>query len=79
MPPYKESFQIGTEVQIVPRDILVEFSHTWKYHHPLQMEQLEYAGKSSRVKTVGFYHGGDVIYSLEDIPGIWHEICLRAG
>ena len=22
------------------------------------------------------YHGGDIIYKLVDIPGIWHEQCL---
>jgi hypothetical protein len=26
--------------------------------------------------SVGFYHGGDVLYVLEGIPGVWHESCL---
>jgi hypothetical protein len=25
---------------------------------------------------VGFYHGGDVLYTLDGIPGLWHEQCL---
>ena len=24
------------------------------------------------------YHGGDVMYELADVPGIWHEVCLQA-
>ena len=23
------------------------------------------------------YHGGDVLYVLENVPGTWHEDCLR--
>jgi hypothetical protein len=30
-----------------------------------------------RVKEVSFYHGGDQLYILENLPGIWHEQCLR--
>jgi len=30
------------------------------------------------VKDVSFFHGGDEIYTLEDIPGVWHEECLTA-
>ena len=26
---------------------------------------------------VSFYFGGDELYRLKDIPGIWHEVCLR--
>ena len=26
---------------------------------------------------VGFYHGGDALYELEGVPGVWHEVCLR--
>jgi hypothetical protein len=29
------------------------------------------------VAAIGYYHGGDVLYTLNDIPGIWHEQCLR--
>jgi hypothetical protein len=25
---------------------------------------------------VGFYHGGDPLYSLDGVPGVWHERCL---
>ena len=30
------------------------------------------------VRDVSFYHGGDVLYSLEKIPGTWHEQCLSS-
>jgi hypothetical protein len=26
---------------------------------------------------VAFYHGGDPLYTFSDIPGMWHEECLR--
>jgi hypothetical protein len=26
---------------------------------------------------VAFYHGGDVLYTLDDIPGTWHEACMH--
>ena len=28
------------------------------------------------VSSVGFYHGGDELYVIEGIPGVWHEVCL---
>ena len=38
---------------------------------------MPFAGKAARVADVGFYHGGDVLYGLEGIPGTWHEACLE--
>jgi hypothetical protein len=29
------------------------------------------------VKEVNFFTGGDEIYTLEGIPGVWHEECLK--
>jgi hypothetical protein len=48
------------------------------YHHKLEPTQLAYAGKLAEVKGVSFYDGGDVLYELRDIPGIWHEQCLAS-
>jgi len=73
---YKENFPKGSRVQIVGRGALEEFKREWKYHHPLSEEQLQYAGALGIVESVGFYHGGDVLYWLEGIPGTWHEACL---
>jgi hypothetical protein len=70
---YREKFPIGTVVRIAPLEQLQAFKRDWKYHHPLQDEQLQFAGTANRVRTVGFYHGGDVIYHLETAPGTWHE------
>ena len=74
--PYKEAFPEGTKVRIGNRAFLNEFKETWKYHHKLQPEQLECADRITTVKAVGFYHGGDPLYVLTDIPGYWHEQCL---
>jgi hypothetical protein len=75
--PYKEAFPVGTKVCIAKRAALDEFMATWKYHHKLRVEQLSFANRETNVKTVGYYHGGDPVYTLEGIPGIWLEQCLR--
>jgi hypothetical protein len=79
MPPYQEDFPVGTIVRVVDRPLLDNFYETWRYHHKLTKEQLEFAGSSGRVISIGFYHGGDVLYTLENIPGIWHESCVTAA
>ena len=78
MPPYAELFPVGTRVQVVPRSRLQDFHNTWRYHHPLQTEQLSFAGHQATVSEVAFYHGGDVLYTLSGIPGLWHECCIHA-
>ena len=77
MTPYSELFPAGSPVQVGRHGELVEFSRTWKGHHPLSEQQLACAGCRTTVKAVGFYHGGDVLYELADLPGTWHEACLR--
>jgi len=75
--PYTAEFPIDTNVQIKSHLELKEFQKSWKKHHPLNRKQLEFGGRTARVKEVSFYHGGDELYVLEGIPGIWHEHCLR--
>jgi hypothetical protein len=76
---YKASFAQGSKVRVAAPAVLENFRKTWKYHHPLQPEQLQFAGAEAVVKSVGFYHGGDPLYELEDIPGIWNEPCLESA
>jgi hypothetical protein len=76
MRPYKAAFAVGSNVTIANLSNLEEFRRTWRFHNPLQEEQLAYAGKEARVAKVGFYHGGDPLYEMEGIPGVWHEVCL---
>lgn len=73
---YKSRFETGSVVRIEAREVLEKFMRTWKYHHKLQPEQLEFAGHSAKVLRVSFYHGGEVLYELDGVPGIWHERCL---
>jgi hypothetical protein len=68
----------GAVVRIASRSALEAFLKNWKLHHPLQPAQLDYADRSAKVAKSGMYHGGDVLYELEGIPGIWHEQCLEA-
>ena len=76
---YKEKFPVGTDVRIGNGEKLRAFKKNWKYHHPIPDEQVQAAGKPTRVKAVGFYHGGDVLYTLEGISGTWHEECLESS
>jgi hypothetical protein len=75
----KVEFEVGTEVRIADRAFLEEFLEAGQYHNELEPEQLEYAGRVAKVKNVSFFHGGDEIYALEGIPGVWHEECLTAA
>jgi hypothetical protein len=77
--PYNADFPVGSRVRIASREDLEEFSKTWKYHHPLMPEQLQYHDRVAKVDKASAYHGGDELYELENIPGIWHEQCLRAA
>jgi len=79
MPLYDALYPVGTPVRIADRDALEQFRASWHYHNPLRDEQLAYADQPATVKQVGFYHGGDVLYELDGIPGTWHEQVLRAG
>jgi hypothetical protein len=75
--PYTATFPAGSQVRVISKPALEEFVRNWKYHHQLRPEQMGYAGRISTVKEVTFYHGGDQLYILEDVPGIWNEPCLE--
>jgi hypothetical protein len=74
---YKEKYPVGTRVRIGALERLRQFKQKWKYHDPISDLQIQAAGKVDRVRAVGFYHGGDVLYELEFAPGTWHEECLE--
>jgi hypothetical protein len=76
VPPYQERFPKGSAVRIADRRVLDDFVREWRFHHPLSAGQLEFADRVAVVKSVGFYHGGDVLYELDGVPGTWHERCL---
>jgi hypothetical protein len=76
MPPYKEKYPAGTKIRIASVERLLEFKRTWKYHHPILDEQIKAAGKAAKVKGVSFYHGGDALYTLQEVGGTWHEQVL---
>jgi len=71
--PYESMFDIGDAVRIEKREALEFFRAEWKFHDPLSDEQITHAGQSATVRKVGFYHGGDALYELDGIPGVWHE------
>jgi len=79
VPPYKEQFPAGSRVRVKPRRFLEQFQREWKYHHPISDGQLDLAGVIDTVKGAAFYHGGDVLYTLSETPGTWHEVCLESA
>lgn len=58
---------------------LQKFHKTWKYHDKLDIKQLEYASRIAEIKKADYYHGGDVLYELHNVPGVWHEQCLSSA
>jgi len=78
MPLYREQYPASSRIRIKSRAFLEQFQKDWKYHHPLTNEQLDFAGVADTVKNAAFYHGGDVLYTLLNTPGTWHEECLES-
>ena len=74
---YREKYPVGSLVRIGKREALEEFRRSWKLYNKLMPDQLDYGGKTGKIKSVGFYHGGDVLYEIEGVPGIWHECCVE--
>ena len=70
---YEAEFPAGTLVRVAGIEALQTFQASWRWHHPLVPEQLRFAGQQARVTEVSYYHGGDELYVLEGLPGIWHE------
>lgn len=77
MAVYEERFPAGSRVRVRELAELARFLRDWKWHHPLDEDRLQYAGRTTTVATVGFYHGGDVLYTLDGIRGTWHEACVE--
>ena len=73
-----DKFEEGSYVKIASRDVLEAFQRDWRLHHPLRDEQLRFANRIAKVLKSSMYHGGDILYELEGVPGIWHQICLSA-
>jgi hypothetical protein len=74
----KAEFEVGSQVRVADRAFLDGFLEAGQYHNELEPEQLAYADRVATVKAIEFFHGGDEIYTLEGIPGVWHEECLTA-
>lgn len=79
MKSYQEAFPTGSTVRIRDREALEKFHQEWKYHDPLTEEQIAFAGETATVEEVGFYYGGDPLYKLDGVPGVWHEECIMAA
>jgi hypothetical protein len=69
-------FSKGSKARVADRATLEDFMMTWKFHHKLRQEQLDYADRVATVAEVGWYHGGDPVYTFAGIPGLWLDECL---
>jgi hypothetical protein len=76
--PYVPVFKKGATVRIADRSELGSSGRCGAYHHPLDVDQLRFAGTLATVQDVGIYHGGDQLYQLSGVPGIWHLQCLKS-
>ena len=76
MPDYLAIFAYGETVRIATRTCLEQFQAEWKYHHPLQSEQLDCASQVGSIRALSYNHGGAPLYEIRGIPGVWHESCL---
>jgi hypothetical protein len=72
-------FLEGTSVRIADHATLQEFMANWKFHHKLEREQLAFADQTAKVQRISMYHGGDILYELENVPGLWHQHLLEAA
>jgi hypothetical protein len=73
---YKEDFPVGSKVRIASREFLGNFERSWKYRQPLESSRLHHASEVATVSAAGFYHEGNVLYQLRDMPGSTrHEAC----
>jgi hypothetical protein len=77
MPAYHSAFDAGEYVTVADLNTLRAFQQSWEWHHPLTDDQLAFAGRNVCIKSVSYYHGGTTLYEFVDIPGVWHESCLR--
>jgi hypothetical protein len=75
--PYNAEYPKGAKVRVADLNVLEDFKRNWNLHNKLEPNQLEFAGVRAEVESVGFYHGGDELYKLKNVPGIWHEQCLE--
>jgi len=66
----------GDTVRIADQKVLEQFFLTWKLHHPLVADQIPLGGQTATIKTSMMYHGGDILYELVEVPGIWHQQLL---
>ena len=71
-------YPVGVKVRIASRAELERFLHDWKHHNKLKLEQLASAGEVATVKQSYMYHGGDILYELNGVPGVWHEQCIES-
>ncbi len=71
-----DKYQPGDTVRIADTEALEAFARSWKLHHPLDATQIPFGGQTAKVAKSFMYHGGDILYELEGVPGIWHQQLL---
>jgi hypothetical protein len=78
MPAYNALLAREADVRIADEGLLRQFMRPqYAYHHPVQVGMIEHAGEVAKIAEVAYYHGGDPLYTLYLVPGLWHEACLH--
>ncbi len=79
MPAYHPAFLCGEKVRLRPPDDLQKYvKGVWEWHHPIPSDALNSAESERKIVAVHFYHMGDVLYELDEPPGLlWHEGCIQ--
>ena len=75
---HRAAFSIGASVRIKERTELERFARDWTSTNSLTPHQFCDAGVAGVVDSVAFDDGGNPLYTLERIGGIWHEENLVA-
>ena len=79
MPAYHSAFDAGEYVTIADLETLQAFQQSWEWHHPLEDEQLAFAGTNDRIAGVSYYHGGTTLYEFAETPAIRSFVPAKAS
>ena len=77
MPNHHAAFETDEYVRLADADTLqkLQDGREWPYRLPAGIAQ--YAGVRARIRSIGCFHGGLMLYEFDGIPGHWIEPTFR--
>jgi len=73
----RAKFPVGSVVRIKPAAVLESLRGNGTLRFPPVENQVAHGGESYAVRRITFSVRGDVLYELENAPGMWHEQLLE--